>query len=338
MRLGICILRTIRRRSRRIIVNCPKCQSEHVSKFGKDRSGNQRYKCLDCRKTFGDAEPKPLGNMRVDLDKAVFALRLLLEGMSVRATERMTGLHRDTILGLVVTAGQNCKRFMSKTLRDVPAKEVEVDELWGFVGCKEKTRQLLKRPECFGDCYCYIGMERETKLILAFHVAKRSSESTYEFVDNLRYAAAGRYQISTDGYRPYQAAIPLVYQFDVDFAQLVKRFGGSTDMQPETRYSPAQITSIDKTQGCGSPDMNRVCTSHSERLNLSLRMGIRRLTRLTNAHSKKWANHEAMLALFFAWYNWVRKHMTLKTTPAVAHGIAAEPWSLEKLLTEAAKA
>jgi transposase-like protein/IS1 family transposase len=320
-------------------VNCPKCQSEHTSKFGKDRNGNQRYKCMDCKKTFGDCEPKPLGDMRIGMDKAVFAIRLLLEGMSIRATERLTGLHRDTLCDLVLIVGRNCAKFLKKTVQNVTVKEVECDELWGFIAMKEKTRMLLNRPEATnGDCYTYVAMERNTKLVLTWHCGKRDSNNTWEFIDNLRFAAAGRFQVSTDGYKPYTSAIPQVFESQVDFAQLIKQYGGSTDTQPHTRYSPAQITSIDKTHGCGNPDFDRVCTSHSERLNLSVRMACRRMTRLTNGHSKSWQHHEAMLGLFFAWYNWVRKHQTIKTTPAVANGIATEPWSLQKLLMEAAKA
>lgn len=319
-------------------MNCPRCESENTQRIGKDRAGNQRHRCKECRKTWIDAPTKPLGSMRIDLDKAVFALRLLLEGMSIRATERMTGLHRDTLCDLVVTVGENCARFLRKTIKNVAVTEVECDETWGFIGMKEKTRQRLGRSEIFGDCYTYIAMERNTKLVLTWHCSKRTSNDTWEFIDNLRFACAGRFQLSTDGYKPYQAAVPLVFKFDVDFAQLIKRFGGSSDNMGGVRYSPAEITSVEKTVGCGTPDMDRVCTSHCERLNLSVRMANRRMTRLTNGHSKKWENHEAMMGLFFAWYNWVRKHASLKTTPAVAHGIADEPWTLEKLLVEAAKA
>lgn len=315
---------------------CPHCASERIQRFGRDRKQQQRFRCQDCRKTFIPPHPKPLGSMRVDQDKAVFALRLLLEGMSIRATERMTGLHRDTLCALVLHVGQRCCRFLDRTIRNVPVREVECDELWGFVGMKEKTRQRLGRGEEFGDLYCYVAMERNTKVVLCFRVGKRTSDTTWQFVDDLRNAAVGRFQVSTDGYKPYQAAVPLVFQFDVDFAQLVKRFGGSTDMQPDTRYSPAAIIGIDKTRGCGNPDMARVCTSHSERLNLSLRMHTRRLTRLTNGHSKTWAHHEAMLGLFFAWYNFVRRHSTLKTTPAVAQGLADHEWTMDELLTATA--
>jgi IS1 family transposase len=215
--------------------------------------------------------------------------------------------------------------------------EIECDELWGFIGMKEKTRQRLNRPENFGDCYTFLAIERNTKLIVAFHIGKRTSDDCWQFAARLYEATAGRFQVSTDGYGPYQSAIPLTFKFGIDFAQLIKRFG-ETDIQDQRRYSPAQITSVDKTIGCGNPDMDRVCTSHSERLNLSLRMQIRRMTRLTNGHSKTLKHHKAMLALYFAWYNFVRRHMTLKTTPAVAHGLTDHEWTIEELLTAAARA
>ena len=140
-----------------------------------------------------------------------------------------------------------------------------------------------------------------------------------------------------NGYGPYQSSIPLTFSFDVDFAQLIKRYGGSSDTEPHRKYSPANITSVDSTIGCGNPDESRICTSHVERQNLTMRMQIRRLTRLTNAHSKSQRHHKAMLALYFSWYNFVRKHSTIGTTPAAEHGIVDHEWTIEELLYEAAK-
>ena len=257
------------------------CQHERTKKHGRDKSGQQRFRCVDCGKTWIDLESRPLGTMRLEMDKAVFALKLLLEGTSIRAIERLTGVNRNTVCDLVVLIGERCERFLKSRIQDVPVSEVECDEMWGFIGMKERTRQLHKASEVFGDCYCYVAMECTTKLVLTYHVDKRSSEGTWEFIDNLFHATAGRFQVSTDGYRPYQAAIPLIFRFGVDYAQVIKRFGGSTDTEAGRRHSPAAIVSTEITRGCGTPDLDRACTSHSERLNLSLRMGIRRLTRLT---------------------------------------------------------
>jgi transposase-like protein/IS1 family transposase len=313
------------------------CAHADKKKHGKDRDGNQRFRCLSCGKTWIERAPRPLGDMQISMEQAVFALRLLLEGMSIRATERLTGLHRDTLCKLVVTVGVNCQRFLKAKIQGIPVTEVECDEMWGFVAMKEKTRQLLDRGTQFGDCYAYVAMERNTKLVLTYHVDKRCSEGTLEFIDNLYFATSGRFQISTDGYGPYQSAIPLIFNFNVDFSQVIKRFGGTSDSEGSKRYSPANIISVDKTQGCGKPDLDRACTSHSERLNLSLRMQIRRLTRLTNGHSKKWENHEAMLGLYFAWYNFSRVHTTIRKTPAMEQGLTDHVWTIEELLTEAAK-
>ena len=312
------------------------CDHASHKKHGKDRDGNQRLRCKACGATWIVKAARPLGDMRIDLKEAVFALRLILEGMSIRATERLTGLNRNTLCDLVATVGDNCKRFLDKTMDKVPAKEIECDEIWGFIGMKEKTRERLGYGEAFGDCYTYVAMERNSKLVLTFLCGKRNSENTWEFINNLSFATSGRLQVSTDGYRPYQAAVPLVFNFEVDFAQIVKSFNGSSDNDGSRRYSPANIVSTEKTQGCGNPDLNRATTSHSERLNRSIRMANRRMTRLTDAHSKKWENHEAMMGLYFAWYNFCRNHSTLKTTPAVAAGLTDHAWAIEELLTAAA--
>ncbi len=251
--------------------------------------------------------------------------------MSIRAAARLTETSKNAIIEIMVTVGQRCKRFLKSRIKGIEVDEVECDELWGFIGCKEKTRERHGYGDELGDCYAYVAMERNSKLVLAYHVAKRSSEGEWEFVDDLYFATSGRFQVSTDGFTPYQSAIPLVFAFGVDFAQVIKRFGG-VDSEDRRRYSPAQMIKTTITRGCGNPDLERASTSHSERLNLSIRMGNRRLTRLTNAHSKKWENHDAMLGLYFAHYNFCRKHETIKTTPAVAQGLADHVWSLEELL------
>ena len=315
---------------------CHECSIE-CKKHGKDRQGQQRYRCKACGKTFLEDTPKPLGSMRIELEHAVFALKLLLEGMSIRATERMTGLHRDTLCDLVVTVGRNCKSFLKEKMQKVPVENVECDEIWGFVGCKEKTRQLLGQSPDRGDAYCFVAMERTTKVVITWHLGKRTPHDTADFIEDLRESTAGRYQLSTDGWIPYYSSIPHIFRGNVDFAQVVKKFGKTDDKNPGRRYSPATIIGVDKMRGCGSPDMSMVCTSHIERLNLSIRMGVRRMTRLTNAHSKKWGNHEAMLALFFAWYNFCKKHTSLKATPAQAQGLTDHQWTIEELLNNAAR-
>ncbi|MCH7686387.1 MAG: transposase [Planctomycetes bacterium] len=314
---------------------CHKC-GENAKKNGKDRNDQQRYRCKTCKKTFVKQQPKPLGNMNLPMEKAVFCLKLLLEGTSIRATERLTGINRNTICSLVVTVGKNCKRFLERAINNIPVNDIQCDETWGFVGCKERTaEQKGYSGEC-GDAYCFVGIERNTKLVVAWHLGKRSSDDTWAFTHKLYVATTGRYQISTDGWGPYQTAIPLTFRYEVDFGIIIKSYG-KTGEEGSRQYSPASIISIKKKTGCGNPDSRMVSTSHCERFNLTLRMGIRRLTRLTNAHSKKWENHEAMLGLYFAFYNFCRPHSSLENrTPAWEHGLTDRKWTIEELLQMAA--
>jgi IS1 family transposase len=272
--------------------------------------------------------------MRIAKDKAVLCLRLLLEGNSVRAVERITGIHRDTILSLLETVGQRAMFYWETKMQNLPAMDVECDEIWGFVLCKEKTRQFQGYGEDCGDAYCFTAIERTSKLLLAWHLGKRTAADATTFAAALRQAVPGRCQVTTDGFTPYTTAIPGIYGGQVDFAQLIKDYGSSPEAA--TRYSPAEIVGMHLKSVCGYPDPTLVCTSHIERHNLSIRMAIRRMTRLTNAHSKKWENHGYHLALFFLYYNFCRVHMTLKTTPAVKAGIADHAWSVEELLDELA--
>jgi len=309
---------------------CPICQGE-TRRFGRNRNGSQRHRCAACRKTFTDAATRPLDRRCVDPAKMLTIIRLLLEGNSIRALERTFGVHRDTIISSMVEAGEKCGAFLRQTIRNVPVNDVQVDEVWGFVRMKEKTRQRKNRPEEFGDVWCYTAIERDTKLILTWHVGKRTPMDTAEFADNLYHATQGRFQLTTDGYRPYLTAIPAIMGGRVDFATLVKVYGHGEE---DRGYSPGTVIDTVETVQLGNPDKHRICTSHVERHNKTLRMQIRRLTRLTDAHSKKLENHKAAMALFLAYYNFCRVHSTIGTTPAVAARLTAETWSLAKLLQE----
>ena len=310
---------------------CPTCQAES-RKFGKDRDGNQRFQCQACKKTFSDRAPNPLGAMRLDTDKAVLCLRLLVEGNSIRSTMRISGVNRTTVIGLLLLVGGRCERLLEGRILNLPVVDVQCDEVWGFVGMKEKTRRM-KHPEAVdvGDAYCFTAIERETKLMLAWHLGTRSKEDTEHFAGKLAAATTGQFQVTTDGFKPYATAIPGALPL-ADFAILVKQYATKAD---EGRYSPGDVTGTVKTPCCGSPDAARVCTSHVERANLTIRMGNRRMTRLTNAFSKKWENHQASLALTFAYYNFCRVHSTIKMTPAMKAGIESAPWSLADLIQKA---
>jgi transposase-like protein/IS1 family transposase len=316
-------------------MQCPACQTE-ARKFGKDRDGNQRYQCQTCRKTFAVRPARPLGEMRLDMDKALQCLKLLVEGMSVRATMRCTGVNRTTILGLMAFVGENCERMMMARFVALPVEDVQVDEVWGFVACKEQTRKRhYEGQDEIGDAYAFTAIERTSKLILAFHLGRRTSEDAHEFARILARATAGQFQVTTDGFKPYRTAIPEALPA-ADFATLVKEYATKDD---EHRYTPGEVTGTTKRTVNGNPDLDRACTSHVERSNLTVRMQNRRMTRLTNAFSKKWANHRAMLALTFAYYDFCRPHQTLtenaegcKTTPAMAAGLESEPWTLRQLV------
>ena len=308
---------------------CGKC-GEDCGRHGKTRDGLQRWRCRGCKTTV--SEPKPLPHMRTDLDAACQALGMLLEGMSIRAVTRLTGLDKGTVLRLVVKAGDQCKAFLESALVNVAANEVECDEQWAFVYCKERNA-LGRGP--YGDSYVFTAVDRTTKLLLTFHVGKRCPEDTARFARKLAGVVVGRPLVSTDGYTPYKVAIPAAFN-GVDHGMVIKHF----DTEPSagrSRYSPPIVVGVTYYQNAGKPDLERVCTSHVERHNLSNRMHNRRFTRLTNAFSKKWENHVHMFALYAAWYNYCRKHQTLKTTPAVAAGKASEPWTLAKLLQESAR-
>jgi transposase-like protein/IS1 family transposase len=309
------------------------CQHEHATKDGKDRKGNQRYRCQVCGKTFAAETVRPLGNMRISMKQAVSALGMMLEGLSIRATERLTGLHRDTLDDLILLVGENCQRLLEAKVKNVPVEDVQLDEIWSFVGCKEKTRIARGYSAELGDSWTFIGIDRNTKLVVAHKVGQRDGATCCEFLKQLDKATAGRFQLSTDGLAAYTNNVPYVLGRRVDFAQLVKTYSAQQEV---TRYSPATIISAEKRVQFGNPEWDRICTSHVERLNLTLRMNLRRFTRLTNGHSKSLKHHVAMQALLFAWYNFCRIHTTIKKTPAMAAGLTEKAWSMANLLEQAA--
>ena len=311
-------------------MTCHNCRIE-CKRFGKHRNGLQRYRCGQCSKTFTEEHEKPLGSMNTSLDKALRVIELLVEGCSVSMVERVTGVHHTTILSLLVLVGERCERLLENRIRRIPVSEVQCDELWGFVGCKEK-RNLTGDPER-GDAYCFVAIERNTKLILSWHLGRRTARDTDVFIEKLNDATSGRFQLTTDGFRPYTDAVHYSLGTRVDYAQLVKVYAASVD--GEQRYSPAQVVDAVSVPKWGIPDFSKICTSHVERQNLTMRMQIRRLTRLTNGFSKKRANLRAMLALYFCWYNFCRIHKSLRTTPAMAAGITGTVWTLRQMIEAA---
>lgn len=211
-------------------------------------------------------------------------------------------------------------------------RDVQVDEIWGFVQKKEGHRwEYEKDVREIGDAYCFVGIERNTKLVLAYHLGKRDTPATDAFIGKLAYATSdSRYQLTSDGFKPYIKSVKMLLRGRVDFAQLVKVYG--SPREGEQRYSPAEVVDSVPYEIMGRPVRNRICTSHIERQNLSIRMGMRRMTRLTNGFSKKWENLEAAYALWFAFYNFCRVHKTLRITPAMEAGIADHAWSISEII------
>jgi transposase-like protein/IS1 family transposase len=313
---------------------CEACNAP-TKKMGKDRKGNQRYICRTCRKTFSERPDRPLGDMRLPLDRALLCLHLLCEGSAVRAIERITGTEKKTILRLLVQVGAGCERLLAETVKAVPVKDVQADELWTYVRCKQATRERNKitDPDA-GDAYCYFGIERNSKLILAWHLGRRNSWDAHDFIVKLSTATAGSFQLSTDGFNGYPNAVEYAFGARVDYAQVVKEFA-SAGGEEARRYGPPRLIGQEKITVSGSPDEDKVSTSHVERANWTLRGHLRRFTRLSNGFSRKKGNLRAALALYFAYYNFCRMHKSIRMTPAMAAGIARHPWSLADLLSAA---
>jgi transposase-like protein/IS1 family transposase len=309
-------------------VTCHSCRIECKRK-GHDRKGNQRYQCRQCSKTFLEPRERTLEGMYLSMEKAEMVLRLLLEGNSVSSTERLTGIHHGTILKLLVLAGERCERLMARKIRNIAVRDVECDEVWSFIGKKEK-RVRPEDDQNLGDAYTFVAIERHSKLVLNIAMGKRDQATTDVFIEGLRHATRGEFQITTDGFAPYKAAIETTLGDRVDFAQLIKVYRAATG--DEHRYSPPEVSNTEMVPVVGNPDPERICTSIVERSNLSIRMGTRRFTRLTNAFSKKWENHWAAVALWFAFYNFCRIHKSLRCTPAMEAKIADHIWSVHELL------
>jgi IS1 family transposase len=273
--------------------------------------------------------------MRLPVERALLCLHLLCEGNAVRSIERITGTGKRAILNLLVQVGEGCERMLAETVKDVPVQDVQADEIWTYIRCKQATRERkqITDPEA-GDAYCFIGIERTSKLVLAWHLGRRNRWDAHDFMEKLSGATAGRFQLSTDGFNGYPDAVEYNLGARADYVQVIKDFG-SEGGEEARRYAPPRLIGQEKIVVSGSPDEDKACTSHVERANWTLRGHLRRFTRLSNGFSRKKANLRAALSLYFAYYNFVRMHKSLRMTPAMAAGIARKPWSLADLLREA---
>lgn len=267
----------------------------------------------------------------LSIEKKLAVVSALVEGNSIRSIERITGVHRDTICRLLVTTGNHCAQIMDAKMRNLHLRYLQIDEAWTFVQ-KKKRRLREDDPPEYGDAWCFICLDEESKLIPSFLVGKRTQEDTSRFLWDLYGRLATQPQITTDGLIHYTRMVPECFEFGVSFAQLVKLFGEYGQRDAEARYSPSPIREVISKIRLGNPDSAHISTSFIERQNLTLRMAMRRFTRLTNAFSKKLENLKAACALHFAHYNFCRVHQTLRVTPAMAAGIADEIWPLVTLL------
>jgi IS1 family transposase len=265
-------------------------------------------------------------------EKKVAVIAMLAEGSSIRAIERITGVNQNTIMSLSRRVGEACAKIMDEKMRNLTCKQLEVDEIWGFVGAKQKN---ARRAGAYGDVWTFISLDADTKLIPNFVVGKRDSYHAKAFMDDLAGRVKNRVQISSDALKAYEDAVERGFGSNVDYATVVKTYSLTPvvgNAPASVRYSPSEVVKIEKNVIQGMPDVNRITTSHVEKQNHTLRMHCRRLTRLTNAFSKKYENFCAAVALNFAYYNFCKTHKALRMTPAMAAGIESSHWTVEDLV------
>ena len=267
---------------------------------------------------------------KLSRDARAQILGMMVEGVSIRAISRMTGASKNTIVKLLEDAGEAFSDYQDHTLRGLTCKRAQVDEIWAFVYAKAKNVEMAKAaPEGAGDCWTWLAIDADTKLIPSFYVGARDAYAAQAFIGDLASRLTNKVQLTSDGHKPYLEAVEQSFGADVDYAMLVKTYG---DMPGQGRYSPGVCTGAIKTRVEGRPDPAHVSTSYAERANLTLRMGSRRFTRLTNAFSKKVENHAHSVAIHTMHYNFVRIHQTLRCSPAMAAGVSKTLWELADMV------
>jgi len=270
-----------------------------------------------------------MNRLTTDRRKAVVAS--LVEGNSIRATVRMTGVAKNTIVKLLMELGDVCAKYQDETLRNLTCKRLQCDEIWSFVGAKDKNVPAEKQGQFgVGSVWTWTAIDADTKLIASWLVSTRDAGAAHDFMQDVASRLKHRVQLTTDGHKPYLSAVEDAFGGGIDYATLTKIYG--TDPQGEKRYSPPVCLGCESKTVTGSPDPKHVSTSYVERQNLTMRMSMRRFTRLTNAFSKKVENHAAAVALYFMYYNFGRVHQTLRVTPAMEAGIADHVWSVEEIV------
>ncbi len=264
-------------------------------------------------------------------EKQAQILNALVEGCSVRATARLVGVEHKTVLRVLLRAGKRCAQLLDEKMRGIRARRVQVDEMHGFVFVRQKNLDPMRHDDLtMGEQYLFIAMDSETKLVPSFRVGKRDARNAYFLMKDLESRLVSRPQLTTDGFRPYVNAVDDTFGTNIDYAMLIKMYSG--DESSRERYSPSEIVDTRTVPVMGNPKPQYISTSHVERQNLTVRMQLRRFTRLTNAFSKKLENLKAALALYFAWYNFCRIHQSLRVTPATQAGITNRLWTLAELV------
>lgn len=270
---------------------------------------------------------------KLTMEKRSQIISCLVEGMSIRATVRITGAAKNTITKLGLELGAACRDYQDKVFRNLTCKRIQCDEIWSFCYAKEKNVPKDHKGEFgYGDVYTWTALDADTKIVPSFLVGRRDAQYAYMFMLDLADRLKNRIQLTTDGHRAYLTAVEEAFGGDIDYAMLVKTYGSPQSVTDQRRYSPAECIGIEKLPICGNPDKKNISTSYVERQNLTMRMSMRRLTRLTNGFSKKVENLEAAMALYFMYYNFCRIHQTLRVTPAMEAKVTDHVWSLEEII------
>lgn len=271
---------------------------------------------------------------KLPLDKRCQVISALVEGNSIRSTVRMTGVAKNTIVKLLADVGTACARYQHDVMRNLTCERIEVDELWCFCYAKEKNVPAEHKGELgYGDCWTWVAIDAKTKLVPSWLVGWRDAEYAVTFMRDLAGRLANRVQLTSDGHKVYLNAVEDAFGGEIDYAQLIKVFGNAGSVEsPETRYSPGECCGAEKKVVCGAPDRKLISTSYVERQNLSVRMRMRRFTRLTNGFSKKFENLEHALALNYMHYNFVRVHQTLRMPPALKARVTDHLWTVEEIV------
>ena len=269
---------------------------------------------------------------RLSIQKRAQIIGMIVEGVSIRSITRMTGASKNTVTKLLVDVGTACSDYQFKTLRDLPCKRIQCDEIWSFYYSNEKNvPRDLKGMFGVGDVWTWTAICADTKLVPSYMVGRRDSTYAHFFVKDLASRLANRVQITTDGHKVYINAVEAAFAKDMDYAMLVKLYSQAPAQGEARRYSPGECCGAIKGAVCGNPDMARVSTSYIERQNLTMRMSMRRFTRLTNGFSKRVENHEHAIAMYFMYYNFGRIHKTLRVTPAMEAKVSDHVWTLEEI-------